>query len=170
MTSSISLLQARAEHHAAPATSAPELDAVHLVDALRRHAREPALTKLIDPPSTERSWRRVLSTGQLELWLISWPAGTRTDWHDHGPAVGAFTVVQGRLVEHSWDGALRLRDLGPGDVRTFGADHIHDVRNASTEPALSLHAYAPRLDTMTRYRFLGDRVEVIAVEEAGVAW
>jgi predicted metal-dependent enzyme (double-stranded beta helix superfamily) len=63
-----------------------------------------------------------------------------------------------------------LRDLGKGDVRSFGAGHVHDVRNVSSERALSLHAYAPRLETMTRYRFLGDRVEVVALEEAGVAW
>ena len=50
-------------------------------------------------------------------------------------------MVRGGLVEHCWDGVLQL----------------------------SLHAYAPRLETMTRYRFLGDRVEAVAVEEAGVA-
>jgi hypothetical protein len=33
-----------------------------------------------------------------------------------------------------------------------------------------LHAYSPRLETMTRYYFLGDRVEVLGVEKAGEGW
>jgi hypothetical protein len=44
------------------------------------------------------------------------------------------------------------------------------VRNTSDRPALSLHAYAPRLEMMTRYRFHGDRVEVLGVEKAGESW
>ena len=42
--------------------------------------------------------------------------------------------------------------------------------SASGAPALSLHAYTPRLETMTRYRFLGDRVEALGVETAGERW
>jgi hypothetical protein len=155
---------------AAPTSAHRDPALAPLLDALRHHAGDPELTALSNPGATHRSWRRLQSTDELELWLISWPSGTSTDWHDHGSSIGAFTVIRGSLVEHSWDGALRLRDLGPGEVRAFGGRHIHDVRNPSTAPALSLHAYAPRLDTMTRYRFFGDRVEVVAVEEAGVGW
>ncbi len=36
--------------------------------------------------------------------------------------------------------------------------------------ALSLHAYSPRLTTMTRFRFLGDRLEALGVEQAGEGW
>jgi hypothetical protein len=35
---------------------------------------------------------------------------------------------------------------------------------------VSLHAYSPRLETMTRYRFLGNRVEALGVERAGEEW
>jgi quercetin dioxygenase-like cupin family protein len=143
---------------------------VSLLDTLTHHAADPALRRLLLPHPAERTWRRLLVSADVELWLISWPAGARTDWHDHGSARGAFTVLEGRLVEHSWDGALRLRDLTVGGTREFGASHVHDVRNDSTEPALSLHAYAPRLEVMTRYQFLGDRVEVLGVEKAGVRW
>lgn len=30
---------------------------------------------------------------------------------------------------------------------------LHDVRNESPEPAISIHAYAPRLTEMTYYSF-----------------
>jgi quercetin dioxygenase-like cupin family protein len=141
-----------------------------LVNALRDHAADLSILDLLDHHPTERSWQRVRSSADLELWLISWPPGSRTDWHDHGPAAGAFTVLRGGLVEHSWRGALRLHDLGPGDSRAFPAGYVHDVRNTAEVPALSLHAYSPRLETMTRYRFLGDRVEALGVEKAGESW
>lgn len=141
-----------------------------LLEILRSHADDADLLHLLDHHPKERSWLRLPSTDNLELWLIAWPPHSRTDWHDHGPAAGAFTVLQGSLVEHSWHGSLQLSDVGPDDARAFAAGHVHDVRNASAEPALSLHAYSPRLETMTRYRFLGDRVEVLGIEKAGEGW
>ena len=141
-----------------------------LVDLLHESARDRRLWDLLTPHESKRTWTRVRTTRDLELWLISWPPGTCTDWHDHGSATGAFTVLGGALVEHSWDGALRLRDLAAGQTCVFGSGHVHDVRNASDQPALSLHAYAPRLESMTRYRFLGDRVVVTGIQSAGVAW
>ena len=145
--------------------------AVSLLDVLRDHATDvPALERLLDHHPVERSWIRLRSEADVELWLISWPPGSRTDWHDHGPSAGAFTVLEGELVEHSWERALRQRDLAPGDSRAFRAGYAHDVHNSSDEPALSLHAYSPRLQTMTRYRFHGDRLEVLGVEQAGQSW
>ena len=45
------------------------------------------------------------------------------------------------------------KDLFAG--KAFAAGYAHDVRNPNFRPALSLHAYSPRLTTMTRFRFLG---------------
>jgi len=37
-------------------------------------------------------------------------------------------------------------------VRSFGAHHVHDVRNSSAgSVAVSVHAYSPPLSAMTRY-------------------
>ncbi|NHA00465.1 hypothetical protein G5V59_11560 [Nocardioides sp. W3-2-3] len=66
--------------------------------------------------------------------------------------------------------ASRLTDLGVGDGKAFGAGYAHDVRNPTDQPALSLHAYSPRLSTMTRFRFRGDRLEALGVERAGEEW
>ena len=38
---------------------------------------------------------------------------------------------------------MHVRSLSAGRVRHFDASHIHDVVNLGTEPAVSLHAYAP---------------------------
>ena len=141
-----------------------------LLEVVRAHAADPDLLELLEPAPDERSWFRLFAADEYELWLISWPAGSTTDWHDHGGSSGAFTVLRGTLTEHTFDGGLQLVDHGVGDAKAFAAGYAHDVRNATTRPALSLHAYAPRLTTMTRYRFHGDRLEVLGVERAGEEW
>ncbi len=71
----------------------------------------------------------------------------------------------------SWFGSKgRTRRLRQGDVRPFGPDHIHQVRNDQLEPAVSLHVYAPRLATMTRYRRSEGRLEVLGTDRAGEDW
>lgn len=141
-----------------------------LWQSLQARALDPALPELVEPHESERTWTRLPSPAGLEFWLIAWPAGAGTDWHDHGPAAGAFTVLSGSLVEHTFNGGLQLVDHRVGDGRAFPAGYAHNVRNESGRPALSLHAYAPRLTTMTRFRFLGDRLEVLGVEKAGEEW
>jgi predicted metal-dependent enzyme (double-stranded beta helix superfamily) len=56
-------------------------------------------------------------------------------------------------------------------VRAFGADYVHDVTNAGTLPAVSLHVYAPVLDTMRRY-VLDDEghPQVVSLERSGTDW
>lgn len=147
-----------------------QLAVLPLLEVVREHAADPDLLDLLDHDPRERTWIRLLATEDYELWLISWPPGAATDWHDHGSSAGAFTVLDGQLTEHTFDGGLQLIDLGVGDGKAFGAGYAHDVRNATDRPALSLHAYSPRLSSMTRFRFRGDRLEVLGVERAGDEW
>jgi len=141
-----------------------------LLDVVRDRAADTELHELLAPDPIERGWRRLDVVDDHELWLISWPPGTATDWHDHGPSAGAFTVLRGALVEHTFAGGLQLHDMTEGDAKAFAAGYAHDVRNEGDVPALSLHAYAPRLSTMTRFRFHGDRLEALGVERAGEEW
>ncbi|MEZ0578216.1 cysteine dioxygenase family protein [Nocardioides sp. MH1] len=147
-----------------------QLSVLPLLEVVRDHAADRDLLELMDPRPTERTWARLLRTEDYELWLIAWPAGAATDWHDHGSSSGAFTVLRGALTEHTFDGGLQLVRHEVGDGKAFGAGYAHDVRNDSDRPALSLHAYSPRLSTMTRFRFRGDRLEVLGVERAGEEW
>jgi quercetin dioxygenase-like cupin family protein len=141
-----------------------------LLENLRDLADDPDLFHLLDPNPTDREWTLLISTDDLQVWLISWPPGARTGWHDHGTASGAFTTLRGTLVEHSWDDDVQQLELGAGDARAFSSGHVHDVRNESDQPALSLHAYSPRLTTMTRYEVSSGWLVATGVERAGEEW
>ena len=146
------------------------LTVLPLLATLREQALNPELHSLIDPEATERRWLEIPTSGNLQLWLIHWPVGAATGWHDHGDAAGAFTVLRGRLVERSWNSAVRLEWLWPGDSRAFVGGHVHDVSNDGTQPTLSLHAYSPRLTTMTRYDLVDGWLEATGIERAGEQW
>ncbi len=112
-----------------------------------------------------------------EVWLLTWIPGQGTALHDHGPSAGAFAVAQGvlteRVVAAGRDGRLppeATEDLPTGRVRYFGPHYVHQVRNAGTEPAVSVHVYAPRLTVMHTYRVEDGRLSRIGSEQAGVDW
>ena len=138
--------------------------------ALVEHLTDSSLLDGVDLAVTERTWVRVATGGGAEIWLITWPGGTGTGWHDHGSASGAFAVLSGRLTEYTWTGVATARSLSRGVVRQFDASHIHDVVNLGTEPAVSLHAYAPSLAAMTRYELTRGRLQVVSVEQRGELW
>jgi hypothetical protein len=50
-------------------------------------------------------------------------------------------------------------------MRSFGPDYIHDVRNDSAQPAVSIHAYSPPLTTMRRFDVAVGGLLLATVEE-----
>lgn len=116
----------------------------------------------LDPEG--RWYERLSADGDHEVWLISWLPGQATGFHDHGESEGAFTVVLGRLEERE-PGAART--VVAGGSWTFGRDYVHDVRNASDAPAVSVHVYSPPLSSMRRYEETGEGLAEVAVERAG---
>lgn len=153
----------------------------HLAVA-RAYAADPdewPLAPRFDP--VRRWYHRLARTPDLEVWLLTWLPGQRTDLHDHGGSAGAFVVVSGDLTERvpaaPWpvpDGAdpVRLVDtvLPAGAGRRSGARHIHQVANTGTRPAVSLHVYGPALATMTRFRLDGGALRVAARDTSGSQW
>ena len=113
----------------------------------------------LDPEG--RWYEQIRVDDSCELWLISWLPGQSTGFHDHGGANGAFGVVWGELDEHmvsrgaggsAGSVGTAIRAVPAGQVRSFGARHVHDVRNSSADSvAVSVHAYSPPLSAMTRY-------------------
>ncbi|WP_327294902.1 cysteine dioxygenase [Streptomyces sp. NBC_01197] len=161
---------------AAPATS-------RLLDFVRRTAADSELIRSLPLDPEGRTWIRLDGPGGSEAWLIGWPPGTGTGWHDHGGSQGAFATAAGLLTEDSlaarlptegWktlelaDGVDRTRQLARGDGRAFGAHHVHQVLNESpAEHAVSVHAYYPPLPLMRRYSRRGPLLRLEQVEHPG---
>jgi len=128
---------------------------------------------LVRYDSATRWYRRLARDREYEIWLLSWLPGQRTDFHDHGGSVGAFTVVRGELRERTVSGTGRARAaavLAAGGVRTFGPRHVHDVENTASVPAVSIHAYSPPLAEMRRYQLGPAGLVLTRVEAAGANW
>jgi hypothetical protein len=142
-----------------------------LLRTARLFASDPELASLIDHQSEERRWVELDSSPYLQIWLLSWPPGTGTGWHDHGESAGAFLTVSGTLGEQSAHGHRRVRrTLIEGQGRTFASKHIHNVFNVGLETAFSVHLCAPHLSSMTRYAMTPAGLRVSGVDQVGVDW
>ena len=113
-------------------------------------------------PTDDRWFARLHGDDEVDIWLISWTPGHRTELHDHGGSLGALTLLSGSLDEFRWDGErLRRRCLEAGDQAGFPLGWVHDVVWAQTAaapsvtssagPTLSVHAYSPPLTVMSYY-------------------
>ena len=142
-----------------------------LLRTARLFASDPQLPDLVDRQSGERRWVELDSSPYLQIWLLSWPVGTDTGWHDHGPSAGAFLTVSGALGEQTLQGHRTVdRTLVAGQGRSFGSGHIHNVANVGPGPALSVHLYTPRLTSTTRYAVTPAGLQATGVHRAGVNW
>lgn len=146
----------------------PGLALLPLLQVVRELAAEPDLDQLVDLAHPERQSLELRSSADLQVWLLTWPPGAATGWHDHGGSSGAYAVVLGALEESTWElGGPGTQQVGRGEARAYVGRHLHDVRNVRTTTALTVHAYAPRLDAMTRYEREGGRLVITGVEQAG---
>jgi quercetin dioxygenase-like cupin family protein len=110
----------------------------------------------------ERCWEVVRRVDEYEAWLIGWPPGGRVHFHDHGRSGGSVLVLDGALLELTpylcSDDSLRLERhrYRAGAFFAFERGHVHDLVNEDRRPAVSLHVYSPRLESVT-YFDLGPR-------------
>lgn len=125
-----------------------------LIELTRFFAGEVADGKYpyIDYDADDRWHQRVYRDLRVDVWLISWLPSQGTQLHDHGGSSGAFTVLSGTLSEAVLRGdELADRDHAAGSSVGFGSRYVHDVRNLSERPAVSVHAYSAPLTSMTYY-------------------
>ncbi|MCP3769009.1 cysteine dioxygenase [Streptomyces sp. MAR25Y5] len=160
-----------------PVTGPSQAD---LLGFVRRVAADAELVASLPLAPEGRTWVRLDGPAGSEAWLIGWPPGTGTGWHDHGESLGAFMTASGELKENSlsvrlptdgWktlelnDGVDRERRLAAGQGRAFGRHHVHEVLNESPEQhAVSVHAYYPPLPLMRRYSRTGPTLRLEQVE------
>ena len=140
-------------------TGADPLTVVELVEFTRFIADEVRAGRypFVEFDDQSRWHRRIYRDQRVDVWLISWLPEQGTQLHDHGGSAGSFTVISGQLAEAVYirtgreAGQLRERSHPAG--RSIGFDHryVHDVRNLSTSPAVSVHAYSAPLTSMTFY-------------------
>ena len=105
-----------------------------------------------------RWWTRLDAPDGVDVWLITWLPSQGTELHDHGDSSAAFTVVSGTITEirpHA-DGALVPQEFAAGRTQTVDPGDLHDVLNAGTEPAVTIHAYSVPLTRMTYWARTAD--------------
>jgi predicted metal-dependent enzyme (double-stranded beta helix superfamily) len=151
------------------AASATPVAPARLAQIVRTVAQQPETwLGLVRYQSDRRWYQRLVLAAEHEVWLLSWLPGQHTGFHDHGNSTGAFAVAQGDLLERAAPGGRPEpsgRVLGAGSVRSFGAGYVHDVRNDSALPAISVHAYSPPLLAMRRYEVASGGVLQAAGED-----
>jgi predicted metal-dependent enzyme (double-stranded beta helix superfamily) len=103
---------------------------------------------------SRRHWARLASPPDVDLWLLTWLPSQATDLHDHGSSAAAVVVLQGQLTElaAAADGGLSTATLEAGVPHGIAVGAVHEIHNAGPDPAVSLHAYSPRLTEMTVWR------------------
>jgi hypothetical protein len=154
-----------------------QVSPVRLGEIVRAIAERPGQWRPVVQFSAGRRWYYRIDLGDpaanYEVWLLSWLPGQQTGFHDHGDAVGAFAVADGKLLESTatvGSAAVRSRQLRAGAVRSFGAAHLHDVRNAAGAPAVSVHAYSPPLSAMRQYEMTASGLTLTGTETADEGW
>ena len=140
---------------AAPSPAAPSTrNTADLALVVRRIAAEPRRWRpAVRFGKTERYWTRLPGPRGVDVWLLTWLPSQATDLHDHGDSAAAFVIVQGALSEVRFDPVLGVwsTPLAAPAVRTVEPGVVHDVRADLGVPAVSIHAYGPRLSRMTYY-------------------
>jgi hypothetical protein len=151
------------------------LNAIELLEFSRGVANDVSSGKypFIDFNAESRWYQRIYRDAAVDVWLISWLPSQGTQLHDHGGSAGSFTVVSGELAEAVYDRTDNDADGGRGQLREhvrpagcsvgFDARYVHDVRNLSLAPAVSVHTYSMPLTSMTYYDLVGGSLEQIAV-------
>ncbi|WP_051640093.1 cysteine dioxygenase family protein [Cellulomonas sp. URHE0023] len=146
--------------------SAPPVLDVHELSALTRSiAASPELWRpRVRFQESGRWWTRLDAPAGVDVWLITWLPAQGTELHDHGASSAAFTIASGTITEirPTADGGLVPRRFAAGQTQTVDPGDLHDVLNAGTEPAVTIHAYSVPLTRMTYWARSGDGVLVPA--------
>lgn len=150
-------------------TAVRTLSETELVDLVRRVAADRSCWEQhVDFTGAQRHWAKIEVPEGVDVWVISWQTFQSTDLHSHGDATAAFAAVQGTITEIRVDdlGRLMPRKFSPGVVQVVRPGEIHDVRNEVVEPAVTIHAYSPRLTEMYYYNWHNRTVTLDRIERS----
>lgn len=108
----------------------PRQELVSLVNDL---AASPDLWRhLVAFRAPARYWAKLVTRPDVDVWLLTWLHDQRTQFHDHGDSLAAFTVVEGSVRETRPAPSRRHvahRQLQIGQTATVAPHVVHSVAN-----------------------------------------
>jgi uncharacterized NAD(P)/FAD-binding protein YdhS len=119
-----------------------------------------------DPVNYVRSL--VARGDRWELRLLCWRPGQMSSLHSHRGCACAFRVVRGSVTETVLGSRDRVHAPG-AVVEEAGTLRVHQVANAGSDAALTLHAYAPALDVDAPSPRQGRNVVIVGGGASGAA-
>lgn len=126
-----------------------------LVALSRAIVERPALWRpLVRIDRVQRRYELLYEDDLTDVWVISWMPGQATGFHDHWVSSVGLVVAEGTVREDQmqFGGASLERTLTVGATRQGDHSYIHRMQHVDGEPAVSVHAYSPRLDWVGQYR------------------
>ncbi len=141
-------------------TSLARITRALLSDVVERIACRPDLWEpLVDDAPTGVHWARLeVPEGDVEVFVVTWATFTDTRLHSHDGATSAFVPVRGVVTEIRPDERLRLvpRKFVPGVTGVLDGYDVHELQNEHVDVAVSIHAFSPRLRSVTWWERQGD--------------
>jgi hypothetical protein len=131
-----------------------DLDRRELRELVSRIAADPKQWRSrVRHDAGERHCEQLWRDDHVDVWVISWANGNDTGFHDHDISRGAVAVAEGEIVEERLVlGGVPLQlHHSAGEVFDFDASHVHRMRQETSTPAVSIHAYSPPLSRMGAY-------------------
>ena len=119
------------------------------------------LDALVEFEQGERTYTQLWRTAYSEAYAIGWKQAADTGFHDHDGSVGSVHVVRGTVAEEhivlrpSGDWLARV-EFATGETFRFDGAHIHRMRHAAGEIALTVHVYSPPLGRAGAYELSPD--------------
>jgi hypothetical protein len=119
------------------------------------------LDALVDFERGERTYTQLWRTSYSEAYAIGWKQAGDTGFHDHDGSVGSVHVVRGTVAEEhivlrpTGDWLARV-EFAAGETFRFDGAHIHRMRHAAGETALTVHVYSPPLGRAGAYELSCD--------------
>ena len=119
------------------------------------------LDALVEFEQGERTYTQLWRTAYSEAYAIGWKQAADTGFHDHDGSVGSVHVVRGTVAEEhivlrpNGDWLARV-EFAAGETFRFDGAHIHRMRHAAGEIALTVHVYSPPLGRAGAYELSAD--------------
>jgi len=138
------------------------LTPTELVEVTRRLVAEPASWSRVARAAdgARRHYELLYEDDVVEVWVLAWLPSQTTGFHDHDGSGVGFTVARGAVCEEllRLGAAPSTRRLEAGSCRGAGVGYIHRLTWADGDPAVTVHAYSPRLTSVGEYRCDADGV------------